>query len=359
MKRVEMVVLPGDGVGPEVVDGTLNVLNAVGEKYEIKFIYKKKLIGGAAIDKKGTPLPDDTLLECRKCGIVLLGAVGGPKWDKLMGKLRPEYGLLEIRKKLGLFANLRPAKIFSPLISASTLKKNVLKDVDFIVVRELNSGIYYGKPRGIKKTQKGRVGYNTMSYDEKTIRQIAEKAFQIARSRRRKVVSVDKANVLECSRLWREIVEDVHVEYKDVELEHMYVDNCAMQLIRNPAQFDVVLTPNLFGDIISDEAAMVTGSIGMLASASIGRKSSLYEPVHGSAPDIAGKNMANPLATILSAAMLLKYSLNHHESYLAVEKSVEKVLKEGYRTKDIYSGKGKIVGTKEMASLVTEYLQEQ
>lgn len=356
MNKQKIIVLSGDGVGPEVVDGALKVLNVVEKKYGIKLCYEKKLIGGAAIDKAGVPLPLDTLQSCKECGIILLGAVGGPKWDHLKGKLRPEYGLLEIRKELGLFANLRPAKIFPPLVGASTLKISILKNVDFMVVRELNSGIYYGKPRGVKNGPKGRVGFNTMLYDEKTIVQIAEKAFQIALSRNKKVVSVDKANVLECSRLWREVVDDVHVRYADVELTHMYVDNCAMQLIRNPAQFDVILTSNLFGDIISDEAAMITGSIGMLPSASIGRKASLYEPVHGSAPDISGKNIANPLATILSVAMMLKYSMNLYGAALSVESAVDRVLKEGYRTKDIYGNRGKIVGTKEMSSLVAGYI---
>ncbi|RMF96104.1 MAG: 3-isopropylmalate dehydrogenase [Candidatus Schekmanbacteria bacterium] len=356
MRKEKIVVLPGDGVGPEVVEGAIEVLDAVGKRFQIKFDYEEKLIGGIAIDKRSTPLPDDTLKACKECGVILLGAVGGPKWDKLTGKMRPESGLLEIRKKLGLYANIRPAKIFRPLISSSTLKSSVLKNVDFVVVRELNSGIYYGKPRGIKKEKKGKKAFNTMVYDEATIRRIAETAFKIAERRKRKVVSVDKANVLECSRLWRDVVEDVHNNFSHIELSHMYVDNCAMQIIRDPAQFDVILTPNLFGDIISDEAAMITGSIGMLSSASIGEKAALYEPVHGSAPDIAGKDIANPLATILSAAMMLRYSLSYEEEASAIERAVEKVLKKGFRTKDIYNGRGKIVGTRKMSSLVAENL---
>lgn len=358
MVELKVVVLQGDGIGPEVVEGAMLVLNRVSSVFKIKFKFINGLIGGAAIDKKNTPLPAETLSLCRENGIVLLGAVGGPKWDGLKGAARPESGLLEIRKRLDLFANIRPAKIFKPLVNASTIKESVLKNVDFIVLRELSSGIYYGKPRGIKKSKSGLLAFNTMSYDEKTISRIAEVAFQMAIERSKKVTSVDKANVLECSQLWRRTVENIHKKYSEVKLEHMYIDNCAMQMIRNPGQFDIILTSNLFGDILSDEAAMITGSIGMLASASLGKKASLYEPVHGSAPDIAGKNIANPLATILSTAMMFRYSFKNNNVASCIEFAVEKVLESGYRTADIFSGTGKRVGTDKMAALVADNINQ-
>ena len=309
-KVFKIAVLKGDGIGPEVVDAALEVLNTISQIYGVKFEYREGLIGGIAIDETGDPLPDETLELCLNSDAVLLGAVGGPTWDNLPQDKKPERGLLKIRKALNLYANLRPVKVFDALIDSSPLKPEVVRGTDLLVVRELVSGIYYGEPRGIYEENGKRCGKNTMKYCEDEIERVTRKAFEIARKRRKKVTSVDKANVLDVSALWREVVNRVAKDYPDVELEHLYVDNAAMQLIRRPSTFDVIVTGNIFGDILSDEAGVLPGSLGMLPSASIGDKYALYEPVHGSAPDIAGQAIANPIATILSAGMMLKYSFN-------------------------------------------------
>lgn len=352
MKRnFRVLLLPGDGIGPEVVHPARDIAIAVAERFNIKIEFKEMKFGGSLIDERGVPITDELLNEAKKSDAVLLGAVGGPKWEKLEHTKKPEAGLLAIRKGLKLFANLRPVKCHEPLIHSSTLKPEVIRNTDLIVVRELTGGIYFGKPRGIKE---GKKGYNTEVYKYNEVERIARMAFEIARKRRKKVTSVDKANVLESSQFWRDVVNKVHEEFTDVELNHMYVDNCAMQLIRNPVQFDVILTNNIFGDILSDEAAMLTGSIGMLPSASIGFKHALYEPIHGSAPDIAGKNIANPLATILSVAMMFRYSFNMQEAGKVIEDAVESVLMDDYRTADIFSDGCKKVGTQEIGKLVLE-----
>lgn len=355
-KVYKIAVLPGDGIGPEVMDGGLQALRAAEEKFNLKFEIFHGLIGGSAIDQKGNPLPPETLTLCKNSDAVLLAAVGGTKWDKFAPSERPESGLLKLRKELGVYANLRPAKIFPGMEKSSSLKKEVIKDVDIVVVRELAGGLYYGEPRGIKKLKDSHKATNTMSYSTQEIERIARVAFQIAGKRRKEVTSVDKANVLECSQLWRRTVTELSRAYPDIKLSHLYVDNCAMQLVKNPKQFDVILTENLFGDILSDEAAMLTGSIGMLPSASIGDKVGLYEPVHGSAPDIAGKNKANPIAMILSVADMFRYSFGLENVAAAIENSVRIVIKKGYRTPDIMEKKKKPAGTKEMAELISEEL---
>ncbi|SHM43213.1 3-isopropylmalate dehydrogenase [Caldanaerovirga acetigignens] len=352
---MKIAVIPGDGIGPEVVGQAIVVLEAVAQKFGHRFEFQEALLGGAALDVKGVPLPDETMEICLKSDAVLLGAVGGPKWDNLPGHLRPEAGLLGIRKGLNLFANLRPAKVFPQLKSNSTLKEEALGEgIDILVVRELTGDIYFGE-KGRAKIPGGEKAWDTAVYTTYEVERVAHLAFRIARGRRRKVTSVDKANVLESSRLWREVVSKVGEQYNDVELNLMYVDNAAMQLIKNPHQFDVILTTNMFGDILSDEAAMLTGSLGMLPSASLGEgRLGLYEPVHGSAPDIAGQDKANPIATILSAAMMLRYSFYLEEEAQAVENAVSKVLDQGYRTSDIATPGAKIVGTKEMGSLIAQ-----
>jgi 3-isopropylmalate dehydrogenase len=352
---MKIAVIPGDGIGPEVVDQAILVLDAVSQKFGHRFEFQEVLMGGAALDAVGVPLPDETLQVCLKSDAVLLGAVGGPKWDNLPGHLRPEAGLLGIRKGLNLFANIRPAKVFPQLKSASTLKEEVLKDgLDILVVRELTGDVYFGE-KGREDIPGGQRAWDTAVYSTLEVERVAHVAFNIARGRGRKVTSVDKANVLESSRLWREVVSRVGRQYPDVELNHMYVDNAAMQLVRNPGQFDVILTTNMFGDILSDEAAMLTGSLGMLPSASLGEGSlGLYEPVHGSAPDIAGQDKANPIATIMSAAMMLRYSFGLEGEAGAVEDAVSKVLEMGYRTIDIAGPETTAVGTREMGRLIAE-----
>lgn len=343
-----IAVLSGDGIGPEICAGAIKVLNKIGEKFGHAFNFEELPIGGVAIDNYGTPLPDFTVEKCLASDSVLLGAVGGYKWDNLPGDKRPEKGLLGIRKALGLFANLRPAVIYPELAAASPLKEEVLsRGVNVMVVRELIGGIYFG-PRGTKDD--GKTAYDTEIYSEEEVRRIAKVAFDLARGRRKKVTSVDKANVLLSSRLWRRIVEEVHKDYPDVALNHIYVDNAAMQLVRDPSQFDVLLCPNMFGDILSDEASQITGSIGLLPSSSLGtEKAGLFEPIHGSAPDIAGKDIANPVATILAAAMLLD-NMGLNAEARAVEKAVGAYLADGYRTPDL--GDGKIVGCAEAGRLI-------
>ncbi|MDE3034863.1 MAG: 3-isopropylmalate dehydrogenase [Nitrospirota bacterium] len=356
--KAQIAVLAGDGVGKEIVPEAVKLLRAAAKKFGHTLTFVPADVGGAAIDKIGVPLPDDTLALAKSSDAVLLGAVGGPKWEGLDYTIRPERALLGLREQLGLFANLRPAKLYPMLSEASTLKREVIEGIDLLVVRELTGGIYFGKPKGIEKTAEGERGVNTEVYTTHEIQRIAKVAFEAARKRRRKVMSVDKANVLESSELWRRVVIDVHRDYPDVELSHMYVDNCAMQLIRNPRQFDVLVTTNLFGDILSDEAAMLTGSIGMLPSASIGTKAGMYEPIHGSAPDIAGKNLANPIATIASAAMLLSYQLRLDKEAEAIERAIQKTLEQGYRTKDIQGPGTTLVGTVEMGdAILKNFLQ--
>jgi len=355
--NARIAVLAGDGVGREIVPEAVKVLKVVGEKFGHSFEFVNGDIGGQAIDKVGVPLPQDTLTLAKQSHAVLLGAVGGPKWEGLDYSLRPERALLGIREALGLYANLRPAKLYSNLTEASTLKKEVVEGIDILVVRELTGGIYFGRPKGIEKLPNGgERGINTEVYTTDEIRRIAKVAFEAARKRRKKVMSVDKANVLESSELWRRVVTEVHKEYPDVELSHIYVDNAAMQLVRNPRQFDVMLCNNMFGDILSDEAAMLTGSIGMLPSASVGAQVGLFEPIHGSAPDIAGKNIANPIATIASAAMMLSYAFKLDKEAELIERAIVKTLDLGYRTKDIQSPGARVVGTTDMGDAIVRNL---
>ena len=361
MNKLEykIALIPGDGIGPEIVAEAKKVLDRVCEKYSHKFSYTEVLLGGASIDAHGVPLTEEAIAQAKASDAVLMGSIGGDAktspWYKLEPSKRPEAGLLAIRKALNLFANLRPAYLYNELRDACPLRDEIIGDgFDMIIVRELTGGLYFGA-RKTTEENGVRTAVDTLSYNENEIRRIAIKAFEIARKRRNKVTSVDKANVLDSSRLWRSVVEDVAKDYSDVTLEHMLVDNCAMQLVRDPKQFDVILTENMFGDILSDEASMVTGSIGMLSSASLNEtKLGLYEPSHGSAPDIAGQNKANPIATILSAAMMLRYSLDLDKEADAVEAAVQKVLTDGYRTGDIMSDGCKLVGTKEMGDLIAD-----
>jgi len=357
--KFDIAVLPGDGIGPEVIEQAVDIIKQIGDKYNHQFVMRKGLMGGCAIDECGEPLPQETLELCKSCDAVMLGAVGGPKWDTLPGNKRPEAGLLAIRAGLGLFANLRPAIIYSALKNASPLRADIVKDgIDIMVVRELTGGIYFGERGRRQQEGKDYSAYDTQEYSIPEVERIARVAFNIAMKRKKIVTSVDKANVLESSRLWRETVINISKEYPEVELNHMYVDNAAMQLIRRPDQFDVIVTTNMFGDILSDEASMITGSIGMLPSASLGKdKLGLYEPVHGSAPDITGQDKANPIATILSVAMMMRYSLGLSKEASDIEEAVVKVLDKGYRTGDIVSGDMEIVGTKTMGRLIKEEIQ--
>lgn len=354
----KIAVLPGDGIGIEIVPEAVKALRAIGEKYGHQFEFQEALVGGAAIDAVGVPLPEETLKLCQESQAVLLGAIGGPKWENLPVELRPEVGaLLPLRKYLGLYANLRPAFLFPDLLEASTLKTEVIRDVDIMVVRELTGGMYFGEKKR-EKNEQGEVATDICAYSTLEIERICRLAFEIARKRRKHLTSVDKANVIETSRLWRDVISNLAGEYPDVELHHMYVDNCAMQLIRNPRQFDVIVTENLFGDILTDEASMLTGSIGMLPSASLGGSVGLYEPSHGSAPDIAGQKKANPLATILSAAMMLDYSFDLGREAREIEAAVRQVLGEGYRTPDIYEEGKTLVNTEQMGDLVARRIGE-
>jgi 3-isopropylmalate dehydrogenase len=358
-KEFQIAVFAGDGVGPEIMKEALKVLKVISDKKGVNLLLTEGYIGGSAYDRFGVPLPDESLNLALQSDAVLLGAVGGPKWEGLDYSVRPERALLGLREKLGLFANLRPVVVFDELLSASPLKKEVVQGIDIMILRELTGDVYFGQPRGVTKGKDGkRTGVNTMIYTEDEIRRIAQSAFEMARGRRKNLLSVDKANVLETTELWRTVVTEVSRDYPDVTLKHMYVDNCAMQLIRNPSQFDVIVTTNLFGDILSDEAAMLTGSIGMLPSASLGLDKALYEPIHGSAPDIAGKNIVNPLATILSVAMMLRYSLILMQEAALIEKAVANVLKDGWRTQDIYSEGKKLVGTEAMGNMTVEKLRQ-
>ena len=352
----KIAVLSGDGIGPEIVAEAVKVLGSIGQKFGIDFEFNSALIGGCAYDEFKTPLPQQTIDICKASDAVLLGAVGDWKYDSLPPDVRPEKALLGIRKELNLFANLRPAIVYDELTASSPLKSEIVSGVDIMIVRELTGDVYFGTPRGIDEIDGEKVGYNNMIYRESEIERIAHVAFQTAMKRGKKLCSVDKANVLDVSRLWREVMERVSKEYPEVELSHMYVDNAAMQLIRAPKQFDVIVTGNIFGDILSDEASMLAGSLGMLPSASLSDdKIGMYEPIHGSAPDLRGQNVVNPIATILSAAMMLRYSFENEDAALCIENAVKSVLKKGYRTKDIASGdltKVKVVGTSQMGDLI-------
>ena len=358
MQKKKVLLLPGDGIGQEVTASAGRILEKIVQLEGIEIELLEGLIGGAAIDSAGDPLPKETLELAKECDAVLLGGVGGPKWDDLPTEKKPEKGLLRIRQELDLFANLRPALLFPPLSSASSLKSELVENLDILILRELTGGIYFGEPRGVELRENERVGFNTLVYSEGEIERIARVGFELAEKRSGKVCSVDKANVLEVSQLWREVVNDIAVDYPGVELSHMYVDNAAMQLVRQPKQFDVIVTGNMFGDILSDVAAMLTGSLGMLPSASLASNGSgLYEPVHGTAPDIAGQDLANPLATILSVAMMCKYSLDLPKAANSIETAVSAVLEAGYRTSDIFSDSAQTqVGCVEMSELVLERL---
>ncbi|MDG1134901.1 MAG: 3-isopropylmalate dehydrogenase [Pseudomonadales bacterium] len=352
-----VLVLPGDGIGQEVVAPAIAVMDVAAKQEGCEITVTQGLVGGVAIDECGDPLPAETLELAKAADAVLLGGVGGPRWDDLPMASRPEKGLLGLRQGLGLFANLRPALLSAPLASASSLKPALVADLDILIIRELTGGIYFGEPRGIETRDNERVGFNTMVYSEHEIERIARSGFELASKRNKRLCSVDKANVLEVSQLWREVVNSIAGDYPDVELSHMYVDNAAMQLVREPKQFDVIVTTNMFGDILSDVAAMLTGSLGMLPSASLSASGTgLYEPVHGTAPDIAGKDMANPLATILSVGMMFRYSLDLPAAADSIDRAVAQVLAEGYRTADIAGSGDDVVGCRTMGELVIERL---
>ncbi len=359
MPEYNIIILPGDGIGPEVSEAAVSVLNKAAEQFGFTVNTETRDIGGASIDRHGTPATVDTLQSCRNADAVFLGAVGGPKWDELTGEDRPESGLLALRKEMGVYANLRPVTIYPGLEKYSPLKANLLEIVDVMVVRELTGGVYFGRPKGEETDDHGkRRAVDTMAYDEDEIRRITRRAFELARKRRNHVTSVDKANVLASSRLWRDVVNETAKEYPHVELEHILVDNCAMQLISRPSDFDVILTENMFGDILSDEAAMLSGSIGLLPSASLGDEGGLYEPVHGSAPDIAGQGKANPLAAIRSVAMMLRYTFDQPEAADAIEKSIESLVRQGYRCADLSDADDIVLNTSEMTEMVKKGVAE-
>jgi 3-isopropylmalate dehydrogenase len=360
MRTYRIAVLPGDGIGQEVTPQAVRVLETVGRRAGLRFQFESALVGGVAIDATGSPLPAETLALCRQADAILFGAVGGPRWDHLPQEQRAERGLLALRKELDLYANLRPARCFPMLVDASPLKRAVVEGTDLMVIRELTGGLYFGEPRGVERRPDGsRRAVNTMVYTDREIERVARVAFEVARKRRRRLASVDKANVLACSQLWREVVTAVGRDYPDVMLEHVLVDNCAMALVHAPTRFDTLVTENTFGDILSDEAAILAGSMGMLPSASLGGAVGLYEPVHGTAPDIAGQGVANPIAAILSAAMLLRYSLDRPAEADQVEVAVTRALERGYRTRDIAGPGTKVVGTAEMGDAIVRELEER
>ncbi len=355
MKKYKIAVIKGDGIGPEIIDEAIKVLDAVSAGSEYEFEYNEYLMGGDAYDITGDPLPNETVVGCKDSDAVLFGAIGGEKWDNLPRDKRPESGLLRLREELELYANFRPVKVYDELIDASSLKKEVIEGVDLLVMRELTGGIYFGKPR--QKSEDS--AYNTMIYTKDEVVRIAKMAFEAALKRDKKVCSVDKANVLEVSQFWRDTVIEVAKNYPEVTLTHMYVDNAAMQLVRNPKQFDVILTGNIFGDILSDEASMISGSIGLLPSASVGGSVGLYEPIHGSAPDIAGQGIANPIATISSASLMLRFAFGEEEAANKIDKAIAKLLDEGYRTKDISSyGAKEVCSTTEIGSIIADYVSK-
>ena len=341
MRKFKIITLPGDGIGPEITSSAVKILNAISDLNDIDFEIVEKYVGGTSIDKYGNPLTEETLLECLDADSVFLGSVGGPKWDNVEHSKKPEQALLKLRKNLNLFSNLRPATIFKPLIDSSSLKSNIIENTDFMIVRELTGGIYFGEPRGFDKNR----AWNTLVYNRSEVERIARVSFELAQNRTGRLVSVHKSNVLESSQFWQNIVHEVHKDYKDIELSDMYVDNAAMQIIQNPKQFDVIVTQNLFGDILSDISAMITGSLGMLPSASIGKKHSLYEPVHGSAPDLAGKNLANPIAAILSIAMMLDITFKEKKISSDIYKAVNGTLEEGMGTVDIVKDDKRAIST--------------
>ena len=356
----KILILPGDGIGKEIVAQAVKVIDSLNANHDMGMSLVEGLIGGVAYDETGSPLPEETINSAKSCDSILLGAVGGPKWESLERDLRPERGLLGIRAELDLFANLRPAILYPQLANASSLKTEIVSGLDLMIVRELVGGIYFGEPRGVEVRDGERFGINSATYYESEIARIGHSAFQIAQKRGKRVCSVDKANVLEVCELWREVMEEVSRDYPDVSLSHMYVDNAAMQLVRDPKQFDVMVTSNLFGDVLSDCAAMLTGSIGMLPSASLNKNNyGMYEPIHGSAPDISGKDIANPLATILSVSMMLRYSLDQQKLADKINSAVSEVLDQGYRTSDISSEGDKIVGTEEMGDLIVKAIEAQ
>ena len=353
MKTYKITLIKGDGIGPEIIDEAVKVLDAVASCSEFDFSYDEALMGGIAYDITGDPLPQETISKALGSDAVLFGAIGGQKWDELPREKRPESGLLRFRKELGVYANLRPAVVYDELINASSLKPEIIKGVDIMVVRELIGGIYFGEPKGRDSDK----GWNTMVYTRMEIERIAHRAFQAAQKRDKKVCSIDKANVLDVSQLWRDVVTEISEQYPDVELSHMYVDNAAMQLVLNPKQFDVMLTGNIFGDILSDEASMLCGSIGLLPSASIGDKIGVYEPIHGSAPDIAGQGISNPIATIASASMMLRYAFGEVEAADKIDNAIKKALSEGYRTQDLAQFDAKeICSTSEIGSIIANYI---
>jgi len=349
-----ITLLPGDGIGPEIIKSAVKVMQAAADQFDLTIKLNEKLFGGCSYDKFRQPLTDETLQSCYDSDAVLLGAVGGYEWENLPHHLKPEAALLKLRKFLGLFTNIRPAKVYPAFVDDSSLKKEVLEGTDFIVLRELTGGIYFGEPRGYDKNK----GWNTMVYSKSEVESIARQAFEIAKRRKQKVTSVDKANVLEVSQFWREVVTEIHQDYQDVELSHMYVDNAAMQIVRDPRQFDVILTSNMFGDILSDIGGMITGSLGMLPSASLGEKYALYEPVHGSAPDIAGENKANPIAAISSVAMMFELSFQMTKAAELIEEAIERTLQQGKRTVDLYSEGYDLVSTEEMTNFILENFEE-
>jgi len=353
MKKYKIALIKGDGIGPEIIDEATKVLDAVASCCDFDFEYEEVLMGGCAYDVTGDPLPQETINTSLNSDAVLFGAIGGEKWDSLPREKRPESGLLRFRKELGVYANLRPAVVYDELVNASSLKPEIINGVDIMVVRELIGGIYFGEPKGRTEDK----GWNTMVYTRMEIQRIAHQAFKIAQKRSKRVCSIDKANVLDVSQLWRDVVTEISEQYPDVELSHMYVDNAAMQLVLNPKQFDVMLTGNIFGDILSDEASMLCGSIGLLPSASVGEKIGVYEPIHGSAPDIAGQGIANPIATISSAAMMLKYALGEEAAATKIDDAIKRALSEGYRTGDLaqYDAK-EVCSTSEMGSIIANYV---
>ena len=353
LKTYKIGIIKGDGIGSEIIDEAIKVLDSVSVNMNFKLNYKEMLLGGSAYEEAGVPLPDETISGVKKCDAVLFGAIGDPKWDNLDRALRPETGLLQLRKNMNLFANIRPVKVYKNLIKSSSLKPEIIDNVDIVVIRELIGGLYFGEPRLISQDK----AYNTMIYTRDEVIRISKVAFEISMKRNKKICSVDKANVLEVSQFWREIVIEVSKDYPEVELTHMYVDNAAMQLIKNPKQFDVILTGNIFGDILSDLTSMISGSIGLLPSASIGGKVGLYEPIHGSAPDIAGQGISNPIAMISSAAMMLKYALNEEEASKKIEEAIEKTLNDGYRTSDInYDNSTEICSCSEIGDIIANYV---
>tara|TARA_Y100000996_G_scaffold298565_1_gene236518 strand:+ start:1115 stop:2179 length:1065 start_codon:yes stop_codon:yes gene_type:complete len=353
VKRYKIVILPGDGIGPEVMESALSVLDVISRKYNFKIDIIHETAGGESIDQYGEPITDSVLQSCVDSDAVLLGAVGGAKWDSLPQEKKPEKGLLSLRKLLGLYSNLRPAKIFKSLIDASSLKSEVIIDCDIMVVRELTGGIYFGTPRGFDEEK----GFNTLTYEKFEVERISKVAFEIAKTRKKKVVSVDKSNVLDSSQFWRNVVHKVHENYTDIHLSNMYVDNAAMQLVQNPKQFDVIVTQNLFGDILSDITAMITGSLGMLPSASIGDKHAMYEPVHGTAPEIQGKNKANPIAMISSVGMMLEHTMKNFDASNDIHNAIESVLEMGFRTPDIYTDGCQKVNNSKLTSEIINFLE--